>query len=546
MPVLPQYTAPGDSGYQLAHYSGGAHATADDMGAGPAAALGDIAQGAQAQIKQFQNEAQDDDARTVMVKMQALKANYSNQLRDAALNGTPLEPIGAKMQEDLAAIQTGTTTRRGYQTAEQHGYAAQEEFQAASAHISAQRYGAKLKEDIAGFDNSAAIRLQAQPGLLPQILQDREDLLSTFAGRIPPELASAARTEGKERLTVSAVNSTIEQDPHAALFILQNQTGVFPDLTPEKRAELVNVAQAGIKAENYDSDRARREAQQEQKVKDDGAMDGMLQDFANGAGIEWEAKRILGLTAPSPEQKLRMLSTFEHLTAPQPKGLPPGYDPVAANAAYQNIFRPAGDPLRIQSQSQIDDLIVAGKIDIQEHENLSNAFRNREKPAAQLEASLFARVAQVVNPRDAMGNFIRPDGAGNEYRARSQITNVEAQWIKNGNDIADLMNPDGKPWKQNIQPILNNFKVTGFGAMTVDRNGNAVPTTAAPASTAPVVTVKSAADIDKLQPGAKFRGPSDAPGVFRVKPGKPGPQAAPSSVGHGAASALPDPTTNPY
>jgi hypothetical protein len=459
----------------------------------------------------YLQQAEDDDVRRVLVENQKLRASYVDAMREAELTGAPLEPIRAKFEEDLSRVGEGLATRRGTQAAEQHGVVSRSVVSDAERVIGARRMGRQLSNQAKEFDAAAAAQMQADPTILDRILAERNALLDTYAGRVPPELIDKAKAEGRAVLTASSVMAVIETEPETAEQLLRNpKHEPWGALTPEQRASLINAAQAAVNTNKAKAAEAERERRVEMAKRGDDAMNEMLQLQANGQLSQFNTNALLRRTDIDPDRRLQILSVFRALAKP------PKLDAQAANDAYTDIFRSETDPRRIKSESQIDALLTDGRVDPSAHRSLRAAFASREKPEAKLENFFMSRVDSIINPKDALGRIMAPDGPLQAYKFRRELQFMRESWTKDPNKDPDaLFDPSSKEYQRYTLPLVNKYRATTV--FVPDEKGVMKPSAVAqPTDALPLVG--SEADYRALPAGSKYRDATTPAGKFKIKP----------------------------
>jgi hypothetical protein len=494
--------------------SGGRRAVGGDFGG----ALVDVGRTVQGVLSDYQDQQEADDSRTVMVQSQELRADFAKRLADAELSGAPLDAIHEEFETANEQIAQTTRTRRGLETARMYGAESGDIFRRRSMDIAASREGAALKQDIIRSDAASSALLQNAPDMLPMLLADRDAIVDTYAGRVPPEVLIALKAEGAQQLAVASVNSLINSNPKMALAALKDadqSLAGWEVLTPESRVALVNAAEYAVKAEEADNDRAWRDSQRAIKLADDKAMDEMLQDFGGGKMKEWTRKRILLDGSVSPDMKLRMAQVLEAYTADEQKGNPAQYI-----RRYREIVAEAPG-----TRKNIDDDVISGRLNPEQHNNLLGVLSRENKPQSRIESQFFSRAEQLINPRDMLGAFMAPDGAMNSYRFMTSIMKIRDEWEQAGKDTAELFDPQSRAFATTIMPLLNHYRAK---KLTVYEGGVAREISAQGSAGAPVPVVTQA-EYDALLPGTSFTFVGEGP--LKGRQGvKPGPKPTPAET----------------
>src|SRR4051812_36349842 len=107
MPILPTYTATGETGYSLGYHSGGRRADDGDYQGGEGLRV--VAKAANHAI----DEVGQAESRKAVVDATEVRAQYAQRLDKAAISGEELGPIKEQMNTDLAKIGEGLYTPQG-------------------------------------------------------------------------------------------------------------------------------------------------------------------------------------------------------------------------------------------------------------------------------------------------------------------------------------------------------------------------------------------------------------------------------------------------
>lgn len=506
MPKLENYSAPAS----VAPLQGGRAATPGDM----SASYETVGPALQKTSSTIMAHLEASEERQVLVKQAQIRAKYAQQLDDAVISGANTDAIRQNMQDDLDKSAEGLQTRVGQATADWHAARTNELFNHEANTIAVHRASEKAKVEGQDFLITTGDLVTRNPGYLPQAERDNEMFWSTYKGSLSPEQIAIYKQDYKRHFNMEAAMSRARLDPVGAKAAMATSEYY---ITPEQKGVVIGHADQYIRAKREDDRYAHQLKKEAQHEKDQAMFDNMLKDFSAGKKANWSQTVILGLKGIDPGMKTQMLSTFEHLIKP------PKIDPEAANTAYQNIFRPEGDPLRIESESTIDALVVKGSVDAREHSELRAAFANRDKPETQLENVFLARVDMLINPKDTLGLILNPDGPMNSYSFRKELSAVRATWPKD-KSVAPLYDPKSKEYEQNIQPLLRKYRAT---SVFVPNSAGVIEQRPIPQPTDTLPLIKNQAELDKF-PGGRYRTPTDPPGKFREKP--KGPQTATGTI----------------
>jgi hypothetical protein len=511
MPILKNYTADLGRGGAV----GLPRASAAAFGAGVSEAAGALAGETIKVAGDFLTNIEETESRKALVHNTEVRAKYAKRLDEAATSGEDLDKIREEFQNDLDAGSQDFQTRRGVDSARYYDASSAQMFDNRANDIAVFRAGAEAKLEGSKLLNSLGEILGSNASYLPQAERDVDAFVSTL--KISPQQRAAIAQDLKQNLNVHAAKTNARNDPVGTMKAIEG--GAY-DMRPEQRLEVMQYAQAAESLQRSRKLHAEQDIKMEQAKRGDVALNEMLALHAGSKLSTFDTKALLRRQDLDPDRKIQIINIYNALA------LKPTTDPIMANALYADIFRPEGDPRRVKNVEQIDARLVAGVIDPEEHARQRRAFDAREKPEGVMENHFFRSTDAVINPRDALGRILAPDGPMNAYLFRRDLSNLREEWAKDPKKNKDaLFEPASREYKENVLPLLNKYRATSIflpnekGEVVQQR----VPT---PDDTLPLV--KGEAEYNALKPGDRYRYAGDPPGKFRVKPAlKPGSAAGP-------------------
>lgn len=450
MPKLPTYTASLEGGA----ISGGRRATAEDTGAvdlsGAVRAVGGAAEGYLAQKEQ-------DETRTAIVENQRRRAQAIEELRAAEMAGKDAAPILQKFEDDIASVSAGFSTKQGVSAAEQHGITSRSVVTEAAHVMNARRAGHEMANQVKTFDASAAMELQINPTALGRALAEREALLATFRGRVPPELITAARQEGEAVLTASGVNSVIEADPVLAERLLRDvDHKPWGALTPPQRTSLINKAQTAQSAEKAKAQAAEMERKKVMAANGDAALADMLQYHADGKLAQYDTKALLRRTDIDPDRVLQIFNVQKALVKEMREG-PAKESPAVFNSLRERIDLPNDNPRKLRDTSEIWAVYARGGGLSKEGANfLEKRAKDNRNEAGQRWSTAETEAIRNLKGQLDKSTMLNIDAAGGE-RVQAFTIHLRAkaeQFRKEGKDEYSLLNPKSKDYIGNDIPLF--------------------------------------------------------------------------------------------
>lgn len=450
MPRLPTYSAKLDGGV----VSGGRRASAEDTGA---VDLTGAVRAVQAAGEGFLQEAEQEQTRQAIVENQRIRAQAIADLRAAEMEGRDTAPILEKLDEEIARVGEGFTTKRGAQAAEYHGQSSRAVVTEAAAVMNARRSGRQLANQARTFDAAAAQQLQIDPTALGRILAEREALMGTYSGKVPPELIAAARQEGEAVLTAASVQSVIEADPALAERLLRDvDHKPWGALTPQQRASLVNTAQSAQTANANKKLAEERERKLAMQAAGDAAMNEMLQMQADGKLAQFDTNALLRRTDVDPDRRLQILNVHKALVKDMTQG-PAKERPEVFNSLRERIDLPQDDPRKLRDVGEIWNVYAKGQGLSKEGASfLERRMRDNRSESGQKWATAEAEAIRNLKGQLDKSTMLSIDAAGGE-RVQSFTVHLrerKAQFEKEGKDPYSLLNPKSKDYIGNDIPLF--------------------------------------------------------------------------------------------
>jgi hypothetical protein len=363
MPKLPTYTAKLDGGA----ISGGRRATAEDLGSSDFSA-------AAHRIQKVGSEAitvmEEDESRKVLVGQAEIRAKYAKRLDEAAVNGEDLGKIREELDNELSAVTDGLQTRRGAETAALHAANTGAMFDNQANNIKVTRATVEARVAGAKFLNGIGAILATNPTYLPQAEQDIDAFVATLS-RIPPEKRAAIAEDLKQNANMAAAMTNARLDPEGTKTAVQG--GKF-NLTPEQRQQVVNQADATVRAKRVDEAYQRSQKEYEERERDETARDGWFkQIMTTGA----KAQDILNDPKLRPQSREHLVLFMEQ-RAKALAGQERKSDPGAVRELWMAIHAPDGTPGKIYTNDAIFEAVKAGRVNTTDANQLNSLVANQK------------------------------------------------------------------------------------------------------------------------------------------------------------------------
>jgi hypothetical protein len=363
MPKLPTYTAKLDGGV----ISGGRRASAEDLGGVDISAAAHRVQKAGSEAITVMEE---DESRQVLVRQAEIRAKYSKRLDEAATNGEDLGKIREELDNEMSTISDGLTTRKGADTAALHTANTGAIFDNQANQIRVTRATVEARVAGAKFLNSTGAIIASNPSYLPQAEKDVDAFVETLS-RVPPEKRAAIAEDLKQNLNVAAAMVNARLDPEGTKNAVQG--GAY-NLTPEQRQQVVNQADATVRAKRVDEAYQRSQKEYEERERDEAARDGWFKKIMTTG-----AKSVDILNDPSLRPQSREhLVVFMEQRAKALAGQEKKSNPTAVRELWMAIHAPDGTPGKIYTNDAIFDAVKAGRVNTTDANQLNALVANQK------------------------------------------------------------------------------------------------------------------------------------------------------------------------
>ena len=437
MPTLPQYTAPGDTGYQIAYHSGGKPAQADEFAPDTSGLSKGLSQ-ADATISQA-------ESRKALVGATEIRANYAQQLDAAAESGADTGKIKEQMNADLSRLGDSMNTQTGAYEVRLHTASSNMMFDHQANSIAVHQAGIQAKVEAGKFLTGTAALLNSRPDYLPIAEGDADKFASTLAHTSPAQREEIAQ-KLKSELNLTAAIGSGRLDPNGTLAKLQNGDWT---LTPEQRMHATNEAEKQIRGLRADEDHARALKEYNEREADEGARGEWLNKIITGPGHgEDLAKGILADSRLKPTTQEHMINYME-LRTREMAGQEKKSDEETKRNLWMAINAPKGDPRKIYNSDTVFKAAEAGLLNTKDADYLNTQVANQKNDdGAKFATRLQARISAMDGYMRASPVYsAQPDLAAAMHN--QMISDVEKQsddMRKANKDPADLLNPDSKAY----------------------------------------------------------------------------------------------------
>lgn len=363
MPTLPlaRYTAKPDGGT----ISGGRRATGEDFGAVDLTGAVRSVQGA---AEAYVAQKEEDESRSVLVQQAEIRAKYAKRLDEAATNGEDVTKIRSELDNDLAKVGEGLTTRRGADTAQLHAANTSAVFDNQANNILVSRAVTQARVDGAKFLNSTGAIVASNPAYLPQAEKDVDAFVETLS-RVPPEKRAAMAADLKQNMNVAAAMGAARLDPEGTKLAIE--AGKF-DMTPEQRQQVVGQADATIRAKRVEEGYVRAEKEYKERERDETARDKHFKGIMAGTT---SARAILDDPDLRPATREHLVSYMEARTKSL-AGADKRSNPGAVRDLWMRINAPDGDPNKIYGADPIFEAVKKGDINTTDADRLNSQLAN--------------------------------------------------------------------------------------------------------------------------------------------------------------------------
>ena len=272
MPRLPTFTA----NIQPGAIAGGRRAGPEDM----AADITPVGRALQQGGEQVLSVVEEDESRKILVRQAEIRAKYAKRLDEATTNGEDVDKIRQELDNDLATATEGLQTKKGYETARLHTANTGAVFDNQANQIKVTRATLEARVEGGKFLNSTGALVSSNPTYLPQAEQDVDAFVATLT-RISPEKRAEIADSLKQNLNVTAAMANARLDPQATI---QAVKGGAYNMDPQQRQQVVNQAEAEIRARRVEENYQRAEQERLRREADDNARDRYFKDIMEGRG----------------------------------------------------------------------------------------------------------------------------------------------------------------------------------------------------------------------------------------------------------------------
>ncbi len=439
-----------------------------------------------------QSVDEENETRDALVQTHELRSKYMQQLQDANNSGADISKLQEQFTADQQAIQDNLQYRASSKAAHMANAESSLMFATHAARINAEREGAALKDSVIRHDAASGPMLVQDPGMLPYLIQERNKLVDSMAGRIPPHILDAVKLEGAQQLTITSVQAMIDKSPDFALHALQHHEEVpmWDNLSADARIALVKAAEHKIDANRADEAHARALEQQKKHEADLKALDGMLVNIGEGKIDDWSRNKILTLEGVGPEMKTHMAGLLEAYRKKEDKestNFSDYYKLVATGKA---------------GQAQIDQALLSDQIQPKEHAYLTSTLKAMEKPDGHIVTTYLQTASRIIAPRDRIGRILAEGGEEKFYEFSVKAEQMADEWKKAGGSVAELFDPASKPYRENMLPLLNKYRPQ-MGISYNDEKGTASLSPAVGTAANPLI-IKPGQE-ETLTPGTKYK-----------------------------------------
>lgn len=439
---------------------GGRRASARDFGAG--VDFGGLAQETRQAASTLLQAQQAGEVSDVHVQLSNARAKWTKELLDQSQTDAVNDPDFAekfteKMNNDLAAIGSGSGTVAGQRAAQQGVADMVADFTGRAGVFQAQAAGVKAKNDYQTYLNNGQTTLFYDPSQFDVVLKDAQAALDNPAGpyaRLPASAREQLARTGATSLAKSAMQGLINIDPVAA----QNElrAGVSPvvkALDADGLTALTAQAKQAIDARLIEADRVQA-AQDRANARNDRKI---MNDVITKLGEDptgLSAKDVLNLPFVNPDMRvaaLRMVQTgiTGHEVTDQ--------EDAIYNDYYKRIHAPDGDPDKITDPALLYPLVdTLGFAKTQQL--VAEVGRDGDnKLETQLTKSLDDLAEKSLVVKDPITGFLDPnDKEGNKllYQFRAWFANEYQKQRDAGKTPQELLSPDSPTYLGRMIDVL--------------------------------------------------------------------------------------------
>jgi hypothetical protein len=261
-----------------------------------------------------------------------------------------------------------------------------------------------------------------------------------------------------------------------------------------------------------DNIRLAHQAETKQKTTDDAYRDTLIKDMYSGQPqitedviANWPAPADGG---PSNKEQMIRLLRAQELPGPLPRE-----SHANSMELYKRIrMLPEGDPMRITNVKDIDDAMIAGRIDKGDHAWLEKTFNEPRTPGgegfARIRNQFTTATTKAIDKSNPMMGVADPEASLRAYAFERMVDSEVEKYRAAGKDPSDLLLP-GRPGYLGTPEIIQQYTQTLQQAQQayVARLQRGMTPQPAPGSTIPsIVTPTQAAQQPLHNPGES---PSD-------------------------------------
>lgn len=435
MPTLPlaRYTAKPDGGT----ISGGRRASAEDFG-GDFTGAGRAIQGA---AEGYLAQKEEDESRSVLVQQAEIRAKYAKRLDEAATSGEDIAKIRGELDNDLAKVNEGLSTKKGVTTADYYAATTGAVFDNQANNILVSRAYSAARVEGAKFSSALVDRVSRDPSALESAKADINAFVDTLS-RVSPENKAKLTKEWGDDVTVAAVMGDIRRDPTSAKkrieenvwgLSLKQREAALDEVTKQKNA--ARVQQNYLRAEKEYQERERDEAARDKHFK--GIMGGTT-----------SARAILDDPDLKPATREHLISYMD-ARSKSLAGADKKSNPAAVRDLWMRINAPDGDPNKIYGADPIFEAVKKGQINTTDADRLNSQLANsKDENNRSFSVRLNGRLQTVSSAmRSSPVYQNQPElAAAIQNTMIAEVERESARLRKEGKNPDVLLDPDSKDY----------------------------------------------------------------------------------------------------
>jgi hypothetical protein len=423
------------------------NATAIDFGGDGVENLGRSIQGTAGVLHE---KASQDDVTNVRVAMAKARAEWDVNFRDRANGATPGDPTFAdKFKQDftdyIGKSRDIAQTRDGQRTFDLLSAELTGHFTEKAGLFQVQSAGIKAKNDWDVSQRAYATSIVTDPtsygAVLGQAIAELRDPKGQY-GRLPNDARQQLETKARDTMAQAYINGLVDNGaPELARKLLMD--GKLDDqLEPKDKQRLVHAADAGITAKRVAAEHADALARREEKKAVDATNDVLMGKFIDGK-LTMGDVRASGLPTfgeGSQNTWVTMLRTQAKEWAEKPIKT----NPTVMLDAFTSINLPAGDPKKITSMSEINNLYTKGYVSWADLSHLRSEFQNQQTAEGQRLGTVKSDFMKGIKAQLDKSTMNRLDEAGGERMFRYTVyVNEQIDAARKANkDPYQLFNPN--------------------------------------------------------------------------------------------------------